>query len=127
MARNLSDEEIDLIGSKGGVVHIAAFTAYLLDLSGEQLKADIRALRLGAGIDERYTYPYELYWEIDDPEAQSAFLTSMRDLLGSGNGGSYGRPRRLPGRAHRGSTTLAWGTTSTTVEVSRTSSMPAKR
>ena len=82
VARNLSDEEIDLIGERGGVVHIAAFTAYLLDLSDEQLIADIRALRRGAEIDERYSYPYELYWEIEDPEKQTAFLTAMRDLLG---------------------------------------------
>ena len=82
VARNLSDEEIDRIGSKGGVVCIAAFTAYLLDLSDEQLIEDIRTLRREAGIDERYTYPYELYWEIEDPEEQRAFLTSMRDLLG---------------------------------------------
>ncbi len=82
VARNLSDAEIDRIGNRGGVVHIAAFTAYLLDLADEQLIEDIRGLRRKAGIDERYTYPYELYWEIEDPEAQGAFLTAMRDLLG---------------------------------------------
>jgi len=82
VARNLSDEEIDQIGATGGVVHIAAFTAYLLDVSDEQLIADIRTVRREAGIDERYSYPYELYWEIEDPTEQTAFLTTMRDLLG---------------------------------------------
>ena len=82
VARNLSDEEIDLIGRTGGVIHIAAFTAYLLDISDEALIRDIKALRREAGIDERYTYPYELYWEIDDPTEQSAFLSAMRELLG---------------------------------------------
>ena len=82
VARNLSDEEIDLIGTTGGVIHIAAFTAYLLDISDAQLIEDIKAIRREAGIDERYSYPYELYWEIDNPEEQAAFLTAMRDLLG---------------------------------------------
>ena len=82
VARNLSDEEIDLIGATGGVVHIAAFTAYLLDISDEQLVTDIKTVRREAGIDERYSYPYELYWEIDNPEEQAAFLTAMRNLLG---------------------------------------------
>lgn len=82
VARNLSDAEIDAIGAKDGVIHIAAFTAYLLDISDEDLINDIKAVRRGAGIDERYTYPYELYWEIEDPAAQGAFLTTMRDLLG---------------------------------------------
>ncbi|MEE4283518.1 MAG: membrane dipeptidase [Pseudomonadales bacterium] len=82
VARNLSDEEIDLIGATGGVIHIAAFTAYLLDISEPQLIENIKAIRREAGIDERYSYPYELYWEIDNPEEQTAFLTAMRDLLG---------------------------------------------
>jgi membrane dipeptidase len=82
VARNLSNAEIDLIGKTGGVVHIAAFTAYLLDISDEDLIRDIKAVRREAGIDERYTYPYELYWEIADPTAQTAFLTTMRELLG---------------------------------------------
>ncbi len=82
VARNLSDEEIDLIGTTGGVIHIAAFTAYLLDISEAQLITEIKAIRREAGIDERYSYPYELYWEIDNPEEQAAFLTAMRDLLG---------------------------------------------
>jgi membrane dipeptidase len=59
-----------------------AFTPYLLDLSSEELKADIRDIRRSAGIDERYTYPYELYWEITDTQAQIEFLMTMRDRLG---------------------------------------------
>jgi membrane dipeptidase len=82
VARNLSDEEIDAIGANGGVVHVAAFTAYLLDISDPGLIADIKALRREAGIDEKYTYPFELYWEIQDPARQQKFLNAMRTLLG---------------------------------------------
>ncbi len=82
VARNLTDEEIDLIGANGGVVHLAAFTAYLLDLSNPSLIADIKQIRRDAGIDEQYTYPFELYWEIQDPDAQRAFLNTMRERLG---------------------------------------------
>lgn len=82
VARNLSDEEISRIGETGGVIHIAAFTAYLLDISEPQLVNDIKSIRRQAGIDERYSYPYELYWEIKDTQEQMAFLTTMRDRLG---------------------------------------------
>ena len=85
VARNLSDTEIDHIGATGGVVHVAAFTAYLLELSSPQLVADIKTIRRVAGIDERYTYPYELYWEIAGPDAQQTFLTTMRERLGPAN------------------------------------------
>ena len=85
VARNLSDEEIDAIGRSGGVMHIAAFTPYLLDLSAPDLIDEIKALRRSAGIDEHYTYPYELYWEIDDEKAQYAFLGAMRTLIGPAN------------------------------------------
>ena len=78
----MSDEEIDAIAAKGGVIHIAAFTAYLLDLSDPALIENIKQLRRSADIDEQYTYPFELYWEIKDPQAQQNFLTQMRDLLG---------------------------------------------
>ncbi len=82
VTRNLSDEEIDAIAGAGGVIHVAAFTAYLLNFSDPQLVAAIKAIRREAGVDEQYTYPYELYWEIDDPDAQREFLTRMRTLLG---------------------------------------------
>lgn len=85
VARNLSDQEIDAIAAAGGVVHVAAFTAYLLDISDPALITEIKSLRRSAGIDERYTYPYELYWEIDNEKAQYAFLSAMRDLLGPAN------------------------------------------
>ena len=82
VTRNLSDQEIDLIGAAGGVIHVAAFTAYLLDLSDPALIADIKQIRREAGIDEQYTYPFELYWEIKNADEQGVFLNRMRDLLG---------------------------------------------
>jgi membrane dipeptidase len=85
VSRNLSDEEIDRLGEIGGVIHVAPFRGYLFDSSDETLVADIRAARRAAGVEEDYLYPFELYWEIDDPEAQGAFLSSVSDLLGPGS------------------------------------------
>ena len=82
VTRNLSDEEIDRIGETGGVVHIAAFSAYLVDLSDPDLKARIRDVRLAAGLPETYSYPYELYWELKSDEEKITFLTNMRALVG---------------------------------------------
>lgn len=82
VTRNLSDEEIDRIGETGGVIHIAAFSAYLVDLSDPELKAKIRDVRLAAGLPETYSYPYELYWELKDDAEKITFLTNMRALVG---------------------------------------------
>lgn len=82
VTRNLSDEEIDLIGETGGVIHIAAFSAYLVDLSDPDLKAKIRDVRVAAGLPETYSYPYELYWELKSDEEKMTFLTNMRALVG---------------------------------------------
>ena len=83
--RNLSDEELDLIGEKGGVVHIAAFRGYLFDSNDQQLDADIRAAREQAGLPLDYDYPFELYWELDDPDVQQSYITTISDLLGPGS------------------------------------------
>lgn len=85
VSRNLSDEEIDRIGEIGGVIHVAPFRGYLFDSSDADLDAGIRAARRAAGVEEDYLYPFELYWEIDDPQAQAAFLESVSDLLGPGS------------------------------------------
>ena len=85
VSRNLSDEEIDRIGETGGVIHVAPFRGYLFDSSDEELVANIRAARRAAGVEEDYLYPFELYWEIQDPEAQTAFLGAVSDLLGPGS------------------------------------------
>jgi membrane dipeptidase len=85
VSRNLSDEEIDLIAEIGGVIHVAPFRGYLFDSSDPELDANIRAARRAAGVTEDYLYPFELYWEIDDPEAQAAFLGSVSELLGPGS------------------------------------------
>ena len=85
VSRNLSDEEIDLLGATGGVIHVAPFRGYLFDSSDEALVADIRAARRAAGVEEDYLYPFELYWEIEDPEAQGTFLSAVSDLLGPGS------------------------------------------
>ena len=82
VTRNLSDEEIDRIGETGGVIHIAAFSAYLVDLSDPVLAAKVRAVRRGAGLPETYSYPYELYWELEDESEKLDFLTKMRALVG---------------------------------------------
>ena len=81
VSRNLSDEEIDLIGATGGVIHVAPFRGYLFDSANPQLDRAIRAARRTAGIDEDYLYPFELYWEIQDPAVKTAFLTNVSELL----------------------------------------------
>ncbi len=83
--RNLTDEEIDAIGAAGGVVHVAAFIGYLFDSNSEELDTRIREARAVAGIPLDYDYPFELYWEIDDPEVQSTYINSVRDILGPGS------------------------------------------
>lgn len=85
VTRNLSDEEIDLIGDKGGVIHIGAFGAYLVDLSEPETLEAIINVRRKHGLPDVYSYPYELYWELADSAAQYAFLTEMRETIGRGN------------------------------------------
>lgn len=82
VTRNLSDEEIDRIGETGGVIHIAAFSAYLVDLSDPELLSKIRGVRRDAGLPETYSYPYELYWELENDVEKLTFLTNMRALVG---------------------------------------------
>ncbi|MEH6569964.1 MAG: membrane dipeptidase [Halioglobus sp.] len=85
VSRNLSDEEIDLIGKNGGVIHIAPFKGYLFDSSNKELDVQIREARRAAGIEEDSYYPFELYWEIDDKGVQQTFLQTVGDLLGPGS------------------------------------------
>ena len=85
VSRNLSDEEIDGIGEMGGVIHLCPFRGYLYDSSDAALDEAIREARRAAGVLEDYLYPFELYWEIDDPAARSAFTQSIGDLLGPGS------------------------------------------
>ena len=82
VSRNLSDEEIDQIGEIGGVIHVAPFRGYLFDSTNEALVAKILEARRSAGIKEEYLYPFELYWEIDDPEEQRSFLDAVGRALG---------------------------------------------
>ena len=82
VTRNLSDEEIDLIGENGGVIHIAAFKGYLINISEPAFIKELVALRVAAGISEEYNYPFELYWEIDDLAQRSAFTAAVSELLG---------------------------------------------
>ena len=84
VSRNLSDQEIDGIGAGGGVIHVAPFRGYLFDSNNKDLDGQIRSARRGAGIEEDYYYPFELYWEIDDAEIQKVFLRSVSELLGPG-------------------------------------------
>ncbi len=85
VSRNLSNEEIDRIGENGGVIHLAPFRGYLFDSSDPQLDGAIRAARRAAGVAEDSYYPFELYWEIDDPEKRAAFVGAISDLLGPGS------------------------------------------
>jgi membrane dipeptidase len=85
VSRNLSDEEIDRIGELGGVIHVAPFRGYLFDSSDEQLDARIRSARRAAGVEEDYYYPFELYWEIEDPAARQAFVVAISEILGPGS------------------------------------------
>jgi len=80
--RNLSDEEIDRIGETGGVIHVAPFTAYLVNFSTPEKLEAIRNARSAAGLPDTYSYPYELYWELPDPATREAFTTSIREALG---------------------------------------------
>jgi len=86
VTRNLSDAEIDAIAANGGVVHLVPFGAYLVDLSDPALRDAIKAVRVEAGLPgEGYAYPYELYWEIDDPADKMKFLMAMRGVIGPGS------------------------------------------
>jgi membrane dipeptidase len=85
VSRNLSDEEIDLIGEIQGVIHVVPFRGYLFDSTDKELDAQIRVARRAAGIEEDYYYPFELYWEIDDTEVQQTFLSAVSELLGPGS------------------------------------------
>lgn len=81
--RNLSDEEIDRIGETGGVVHVAPFTAYLVNFSTPEKRAAILQARRAAGLSDEYSYPYELYWEMEDPDAREVFTTAIGEALGT--------------------------------------------
>lgn len=83
VTRNLSDEELERIGETGGVVHIAAFSAYLVDLTDPVMLGKIREVRIAAGLPEAYSYPYELYWELENAEEKMTFLTNMTALVGT--------------------------------------------
>ena len=85
VSRNLSDEEIDLIAERGGVIHVAPFRGYLFDSSDTGLDQAIREARRDAGIKEDYLYPFELYWEIEDDTVQAEFLGRVSALLGPGS------------------------------------------
>lgn len=80
--RNLSDEEIDAIGKSGGVIHVAPFSAYLINFSTPEKLAAIANARSEAGLPEAYSYPYELYWELPDPAARATFTAAIREALG---------------------------------------------
>ena len=82
VSRNLSDREIRRIAAGGGVVHVAPFAGYLFDSKDPAIDGAIRKMRRGAGIDEDYLYPFELYWEIKDPAIKTTFLGGVRALLG---------------------------------------------
>ncbi|MEM9177734.1 MAG: membrane dipeptidase [Myxococcota bacterium] len=81
VTRNLSGEEIDAIARSGGVVHVSSFAPYLPRLGDPALMARVVATRREHGLPETFSYPFELYWEIEDVTARTAFLTAMRGLI----------------------------------------------
>lgn len=82
--RNLSDEEIDAIAAKGGVICVTPFVGYLYDSSDKELVSKIRAVRREAGLMEDFMYPYDLYWTIQDLEKRKDFRDKMAVVLGPG-------------------------------------------
>jgi membrane dipeptidase len=82
VSRNLSNEEIDRIGSTGGVIHVAPFRGYLFDSADPKMDQAIRSIRKESGIDEDYLYPFELYWEIEDSSVKKDFITRISMQLG---------------------------------------------
>lgn len=73
--------KIDRIGATGGVIHVAPFAAYLINLPAPEKLEAIKAARSAAGLPATYSYPYELYWEFSDPVAKETFATSIREAL----------------------------------------------
>ena len=85
VSRNLSDAELDALAANGGVIHVPPFRGYLYDSTDPSLDRDVRAARRAAGIAEDYFYPFELYWEIPDPEVKATFLRTVSERLGPGS------------------------------------------
>ncbi|MDG1877094.1 MAG: membrane dipeptidase [Acidimicrobiales bacterium] len=82
VSRNLSDREIDGIAALSGVVCVTPFLGYLFDSTDEVLVANVRSARVAAGLPAEYLYPFELYWELPDPEERNDFLRTVRGHLG---------------------------------------------
>jgi len=82
VSRNLSDREIDSIAAGGGVVCVTPFLGYLFDSTDDAVTGAVRAARRDAGLLEDFLYPFELYWELSDPEERNAFLRAVRAALG---------------------------------------------
>lgn len=53
-----------------------------MDYSDPALIAEIKTTRRAHGLSEIYSYPFELYWEIDDPVKKYAFLKTISDIIG---------------------------------------------
>ncbi len=85
VARNLSDDEIDRIAETGGVIHIGAFGPSLVELSSPDVRSGIAAVRSEYGLAADYSYPYELYWELDDNEQKRAFQMAIMGVIGAGS------------------------------------------
>lgn len=81
MSRNLSDQEIDGIAASGGVVCLSPFVGYLYDTANEDLLAAILDARRRVGLPDTYLYPFELYWQTEDPDTQVSFREEVRALL----------------------------------------------
>jgi len=85
VARNLSDESIDAIAAKGGVICISGFGPSLVDASSPEARAGIAEVRAKYGLAADYSYPYELYWELADNKTKHAFQMEIMGVIGAGS------------------------------------------
>lgn len=89
--RNLSDESIDAIAAGRGVVCVSGFGPSLVDASSPEARAGIAEVRARYGLAADYSYPYELYWELDDKKTKHAFQMEIMGVIGAGSVGDMVR------------------------------------
>lgn len=77
--RNLSDEELDALKAKKGVIAINAFTAYLKPIPSSS-SDQVRAIRAQFGLPESYSYPLE-GWAVLPQKTRADFSHAINALL----------------------------------------------
>ena len=80
--RNVTDKVLDEIAHNGGVVHVAAFLAFLVPSEDKERHKKITEARGRAGLDREFVlYPMEGYWNIKDEDVSAQFVADMGDIL----------------------------------------------